>query len=217
MRALTNRTGDNFELPSSGWYQICPIGEFPHADSGVIQVLDRAAIEAMANNFSPGADLLIDFDHFSHDPDERTTAAGWITALEARADGLWMKPRWSNSGRESLEGGDFRFISPTWLTRDCEALGNDRVRPLKLYDAGLTNKPNLSSLRALVNRANDDGSAAPAVPKPDASAIFGGLVNVAKREAGGTYETAWAKTKAKYPRLWEAVRSEHSEFLETIQ
>ena len=81
---------ETFELPPDGWYQIAPIGEFPHAGAGVVQVVDAAACEAMANAFrvesaSPNfAGLLIDFDHFSLDGKQKSEAAGWITALEAR-------------------------------------------------------------------------------------------------------------------------------------
>jgi len=44
---LTNR---NFELPKDGWYHIAPIGEFAHP-TGIIQVIDPAALEAMKNRF----------------------------------------------------------------------------------------------------------------------------------------------------------------------
>jgi phage I-like protein len=81
---------ETFELPPDGWNQIAPIGEFPHAGAGVVQVVDAAACEAMAAAFraesaSPNfAGLLIDFDHFSLDGKQKSEAAGWITALEAR-------------------------------------------------------------------------------------------------------------------------------------
>jgi len=34
---------ETFELPTDGWNQIAPIGEFPHAGAGVMQVVDAAA------------------------------------------------------------------------------------------------------------------------------------------------------------------------------
>jgi len=81
---------ESFQLPADGWYQIAPLGEFPHAAAGVVQVVDAAACEAMANAFRAEAakpnfaGLLIDFDHFSLDGKQKSEAAGWITALEAR-------------------------------------------------------------------------------------------------------------------------------------
>ena len=79
-----------YALPSDGWYQIAPIGEFPHAGAGVNQVIDQEACIAMAARFAADANtpnfpgLLVDFDHFSLDGEKRSEAAGWIIALEAR-------------------------------------------------------------------------------------------------------------------------------------
>src|ERR1035437_4285934 len=83
-----------FQMAADGWYQIAPLGEFPHAQAGVVQVVDQAACEAMVNAFrqAAGAEhfagLLVDFDHFSLDGEKRSEAAGWITALEARGQSL---------------------------------------------------------------------------------------------------------------------------------
>ncbi len=32
---------ETFELPADGWYQLAPLGEFPHAAAGVVQVVDE--------------------------------------------------------------------------------------------------------------------------------------------------------------------------------
>lgn len=150
---LLNRKGDaEFELPADRWYQIAPIGEFPHAASGLVQVIDTASVQAMANALKPGEELLIDFDHESHDSAKRTTAAGWIQNLQARADGLYAQIRLTKSGAEAIKGGDYRFISPVWMANDCEQLDKKRIRPLRLNDAGITNTPNLRGLSPLSNR-----------------------------------------------------------------
>ena len=88
-------------MPADGWYQLAPLGEFAHAQAGVVQVVDRAACEAMAVRFAQEAraanfaGILIDFDHFSLDGEKRSEAAGWITALEARGPvGSW---KWQNA------------------------------------------------------------------------------------------------------------------------
>jgi len=57
-----------------------------------------------------------------------------------------FKPRWSGSGLTAVTNGEYRFVSPVWFKEDCEDLGGDRMRPLKLSDAGLTNQPNLRGL-----------------------------------------------------------------------
>jgi len=86
MNVILNR---NFELPSDGWYQLAPLGEFPHGGAGINQVIDTDACTRMVAAFEnarsqsenfPG--LLIDFDHFSLDAEKHSEAAGWITDLK---------------------------------------------------------------------------------------------------------------------------------------
>ena len=48
--------------------------------------------------------LLVDFDHSSLDEDRSTEAAGWADALAARADGLWARIRWTDSGLAAITG-----------------------------------------------------------------------------------------------------------------
>ena len=87
-------------MPADGWYQLAPLGEFAHAQAGVVQVVDRAACEAMAGRFAEEAQApnfagaLIDFDHFSLDGEKRSEAAGWITALECRAPAKLETRNW---------------------------------------------------------------------------------------------------------------------------
>lgn len=147
-RLILNR--ETFDMPEDGWYQIAPLGEFPHAASGVVQVVDAAACVSMVNRFNEEAraenfaGLLIDFDHFSLDQGSKSEAAGWITGLEFRpaspegyaatnaSPGLWGRIRWSDLGEDAVRGGRYRFLSPVWTRADCEDLGNDRVRPVRL-------------------------------------------------------------------------------------
>ena len=88
MNVILNR---NFELPSDGWYQLAPLGEFPHGGAGINQIIDTDACTRMVAAFEnartqsknfPG--LLIDFDHFSLDAEKHSEAAGWIVGLEYR-------------------------------------------------------------------------------------------------------------------------------------
>jgi phage I-like protein len=167
----------DFRLPEDGWYQIAPLGEFPHNGAGVVQVIDQEACVAMAARFAADANtsnfpgLLVDFDHFSLDGEKRSEAAGWIVALEARAAkadgsdgsdttgnaqrGLWAQIRWSDLGEEAVKGGRYRFLSPVWARSDCVDLGNGRVRPVRLLNAAVTNDPNLKGMRPLSNRSQE--------------------------------------------------------------
>ncbi len=150
-----------FKVPDDGWYQLAPLGEFPHACAGVIQVIDGESCVAMAARFAADAavanfaGLLIDFDHFSMQGGQRSEAAGWITALEARCQttddrlqtadqdgaaggrrptpetsGLWAQIRWSDVGEAAVMGGRYRFLSPVWSREDCVELGIDAAAAL---------------------------------------------------------------------------------------
>jgi phage I-like protein len=186
MNLILNR---DFKMPDDGWYQLAPLGEFPHAMAGVVQVVDAESCTAMVARFKADAavpnfaGLLVDFDHFSLDERARSEAAGWIVDLEARGKksdgavvsdgsddegwGLWGKIRWSDLGEAAVKGGRYRFLSPVWARPDCVDLGpdplngRDRVRPVRLLNAAVTNDPNLKGLRPLSNASTGTSSGSP--------------------------------------------------------
>jgi hypothetical protein len=146
-----------FTLPDDGWFQISAIGDFPHATTGLVQVIDADAVSAIVQKFAeesakpnfPG--VLVDWDHASLDLDKPTEAAGWIMNLQQRPDGLWGQVRWSDRGAEAISGGRYRFMSPVWRQEDCLALGEKKVRPLRLFNCALTNDPNIKGMVPLAN------------------------------------------------------------------
>ena len=152
--------GDNtFVLATDGWAHITPCGEFPHAGAGVVQVIDRATCDAIAEEFNarkaganfPG--ILVDFDHFSLDTAQSSEAAGWIAELESRDTGLWARVRWSDAGLAAVQGGRFRLMSPVFPPPSaCEDLGGGKIRPRTLVSVALTNEPNIKGGRPLANR-----------------------------------------------------------------
>jgi len=165
-----------FEPASDGWFHIAPHGTFPHP-TGAQQVIDAEACETMARTFAEEArqpnfpGLLVDFDHFSHDPARPSAAAGWVSALEARGDGLYAQVRWSDLGQAAVTGGRYRLVSPVWNRADCNSwtapagpAGQEapHLRPRRLARVALTNDPNLPGLAPLTNRGEP---AAPSEPK----------------------------------------------------
>ena len=105
---------ETFQMPDDGWYQIAPLGEFPHKPTGVMQVVDADACTAMVNAFREAAGapnfagLLIDFDHFSLDEKLKSEAAGWIVALEARGSGQGAVGSW-----QGAVGRGMNALTPT--------------------------------------------------------------------------------------------------------
>ena len=156
--------GKNFVLAKDGWIQLTPLGEFVHREAGVTQVIDREACDAIVSDFDarkegenfPG--VLVDFDHFSLDTDKSSEAAGWISELQARGDGLWAKVRWSDAGMSAVTGGRFRLVSPVFPgVASCEDLGGGRIRPRALVSVALTNEPNIKGSKPIANRSPTDG------------------------------------------------------------
>jgi len=152
-----------FNFNEDAWIHVTPLGEFEHSGAGVVQVIDLEAVKAIMEDFTqkesvenfPG--LLVDFDHFSMDTDKPSEAAGWITALKADENGLWAKVRWTNKGKEAVEGGEYRLVSPVFPKPSlCEDLGGGRIRPRSLTSVALTNDPNIKGAKPLTNRALGD-------------------------------------------------------------
>ena len=172
---VANEGGDGkpFNLPKDGWIMLVPLGKFPgtlrtysggeEKREGIEQVFDEAALAAIAASWNarktsmgpnfPG--MLVDYDHFSHDEDKPTGAAGWIESVEVRNDGLWGLPRWSQDGRSKLEGGMYRLVSP--VLSGFENLGEENgkkiLRPTVLERLALTNDPQLRGMPPVSNRA----------------------------------------------------------------
>lgn len=171
------------------WYHLVPVGDHPHAPSGTVQILDAKAITAIANRFAAEAarpefaGILIDQEHFSYDADKTSEAFGWIKEVQARDSGLWGRVEWTDLGRSALANKRYKFISPVWLPRDVERLGNQGIRPLRLDSAGLTNNPNLRGMVPLVNRAGEEPANSPKANHMKSVATALGLAPEASEEA----------------------------------
>lgn len=69
-------------------------------------------------------------------------ARGWITALQARSDGIWGKVEWTPAGRELITTHAYRYISPV--------IGHSSDgRINRILRASLVNRPNMRGLTAL--------------------------------------------------------------------
>lgn len=193
----------DFQHPADGWYQIEPAGEHFNARANAVQVIDGVALASMSNRFAdakktpnfPG--LLIDHEHFRHDPNKESRAFGWLMSTQARADGLYGQINWSATGRVAVDGGDYRFFSTEYAPKDQQVLHSSpprRVRPLHLSGLTLTNSPNNKGGKPITNRADDQPSAsassvplapsnhpAPRINNREASVIYGLIGDAMKR------------------------------------
>ena len=189
-----NRSGD-FRLPADGWIQLAAYGEVPAPlmvrdgdemrEVGIVQVINREVAEAIVAKFNAEAKqpnfpgLLVDYDHFSHDTGKSTRAAGWIEQVEARADGLWGKVRFSAGGKAALEGGDYRMFSPVLGFAVREYHEGERVSPVALLRGALTNDPRFKGMVPISNRQDSPAANEKQNKTMDYKSVLIGLLGLA--------------------------------------
>lgn len=168
-----------YTLPSDGFIQIVPKGTFPHP-SGYIQVVDDLALKNMAENYrASGRDIPFHIDHYedlSQAEREKlaemniqlpSDAIGWLKNFDVRENGLYAEPMFTTKGRELVESGAYRLVSPTFPLKNCDRLdGADgkRVRPTVVKSVSATNEPCMKAIEMMANRglflANSEGESA---------------------------------------------------------
>ena len=139
--------------PASGnapdWIQVFPSGTFSGRDGRGPYTCDPAAVVARTREHNGPVDIPVDYDHqLEHTAmnGRPAIAAGWITELEARADGVWGRVEWTDKGKAHVAAREYRYVSPAYYyqqdTGDIQAIES----------VALTNVPNLTGLKALAAR-----------------------------------------------------------------
>ncbi|WP_317851823.1 phage protease [Rhodobacter sp. TJ_12] len=134
-------------LPHQGevpdWIHLIPAGaEIMTQDRRGPYRLDPQSVVA---SLGQGAKLPIDENHaidLAGPRGEPSPARGYITELQARADGIWGRVDWTEAGRALMSDRAYLGISPA-VVHD----GTKRI--IGIARASLTNKPNLRGLTAL--------------------------------------------------------------------
>lgn len=96
-----------------GWVKIVPRGRFTTRDGRQMEVSPETLL---ARFTADGVDIPVDIDHAVAKKTifgESAPAVGWITRMEARADGLYGFAIWLEQGRATLAAQTHRYISPT--------------------------------------------------------------------------------------------------------
>ncbi len=131
-------------LPASAevpdWVHLLPAqgGAVQTTDGrGPYRLADAAAV--IAASMATPERLVVDENHATDLASPKGGAAparGWITALQARDDGIWAAVEWTGAGRALLADRAYRGVSPVILHRKDGTI--DRI-----LRASLTNTPNL--------------------------------------------------------------------------
>jgi len=215
----------DFEHPADGWYQIEPKGTHPNGNADAVQVIDEAACIAIVNRFNADADagklshgkeMLIDHEHFKYDQDKETTAYGWLSRLQNRADGIYGQIRWTATGQKAVDGGDLRFFSTEYDPKDLVILNNGRparVRPMRLDGLSLTNMPNNKGGKPITNRrsARPDCPAESGNARVAQAAATQKIASLADREqqaSGGSLASCYLRVMNREERLMATARGD---------
>lgn len=84
---------------------------------------------------------------------------GGVMDVEARADGIWIKPAWNDRGRKNLEEGYLIYPSVGWLYPVAEAMRSGRIVPNELRSVGMTNSPNIPDVTPWTNSKTNETQA----------------------------------------------------------
>lgn len=122
------------------WVHYLPSGAFGGRDSrGPWRLADPDAFIAASFARLNGQPIPVDYDHALVSAAENRTpapAAGWITRLEARPEGIWGLTEWTPRAASHIAAREYRFVSPVFFhTKDGDATA--------LKAAALTNQPAL--------------------------------------------------------------------------
>lgn len=148
-------------LTANGWLKLADYGDWPHSRG--LQRLSRKAARRMVSHFKSlsqrlarrfgGIPLYVghpDDPHFSGKAGHNDTRAyAWIRDMDARPDGLYILPKWSESGQHLLKNAYYKFLSPRWAMEPVKGSGGV-FEPIRLLSVGLTNEPNIPG-EALAN------------------------------------------------------------------
>ena len=136
------------------WVRLIPAGRFELRDKrGPFELADAEQVIARSREAVAAGEPPIDYDHQTDFAARdgvggRAPAAGWVTRMEAREDGIWGKVAWTPDGRKAVEAREYRFLSPVF-----EADEDGRV--VRVLRAALTNDPAITDMTAIASKEKE--------------------------------------------------------------
>lgn len=124
-------------------------GEVYHPSQEGPLKLDNDFFEQCVQSFEEsGIDIMVDYNHASGMAlsEADGAAAGFITSLEVRDDGLWGSVEWNDRGVKSITAKEYKYLSPEWATHQYDKHSGDIIEQGRVFACSLTNRPYLESL-----------------------------------------------------------------------
>lgn len=140
------------ESQAEQWIHVVPSGEFSARDGrGPWSMHNADAVIAASSAFAGKKPIPVDYEHqidLAGKNGQPAPAAGWITQLQARPDGLWGLVEWTEKASAHLDAKEYRYLSPVFN----HTPSGEVTRVLR---AALTNNPALE-LTALASTQGTD-------------------------------------------------------------
>ena len=144
---LVALSAEAMAVKSEQWVQLLPVGKVIGRDGrGPWLVRKPERIVAATRQLAGKGWLAVDYEHqidLHAQTGKPAIAAGWIKAVEVRADGIWGLIEWTERASSLIRAHEYRYLSPVFEhTRSGEVT--------RILRAGLTNSPNID-LKALAS------------------------------------------------------------------
>ncbi len=137
------------EVANRGCYST--VWQLPNGrtEKAVVNLTD-VIFQRLIDNFNrQGKDVLVDYEHRSHNGDD-TTAAGWLKKMRIGVRGLEGLIQFTPAAAAKIKARELRFLSPAWVAARDDA-------PAQMLSVGLTNQPNFATLRPVLDNKADGG------------------------------------------------------------
>jgi len=173
----------NEQLGDQDWIRVTPFGKFPNQVG--LQIVDQESGQAMVSAFNSLstrlATLFRGLPIYEGHPDDRAwqkanpgvraVAVGRVKELDLRADGVWGRVAWNETGTRLVRGEAPAYTaqSPHWHMAPTPR--PKEFRPVLLNSLGLTNQPQIPGTLLGVNEVDPDFSAM----KPQIIALLAAL------------------------------------------
>lgn len=124
------------------WVKVYPFSSWTHplfSDTFIDEETARALKESFDGKFYGEQDYVVSYDH-GLDPAKGGKAAGWYEQVEVRNDGLWGLIRFTETARDEIDNGEWRYFSGEHYD-EWENPHTGEIHSLVFSGGALTNKP----------------------------------------------------------------------------
>ena len=145
--------GESSTVPNE--VQILRVGKFKHPRYGNFEITSQTLAEMKANFDNKVRGIDTAFDYF-HESDKE--AAAWVNDLILKEDGkeLWANVKWTAKAEQKLSERELRYFSPDFAFK-WEDPESGKTFSNVLFGGGLTNRPFVKEMMAIVADENQTG------------------------------------------------------------